>query len=97
MNYQEYITIEPDKRSGKPSIRGMRITVYDVLDYRAACRRGIGLTENDKDCESVAAQNGSDSTQTAHFSTEMMVKERREADCGRVEAALMRCGWHVSA
>jgi uncharacterized protein (DUF433 family) len=30
------ITIEPGKRSGKPCIRGMRITVYDVLSYLAA-------------------------------------------------------------
>jgi uncharacterized protein (DUF433 family) len=33
MNYQEIITIEPGKRGGKPCIRGMRITVYDVLEY----------------------------------------------------------------
>jgi uncharacterized protein (DUF433 family) len=33
MQYQEIITIEPGKRSGKPCIRGMRITVYDVLEY----------------------------------------------------------------
>lgn len=30
MDYRECITIEPDMRSGKPCIRGMRITVYDV-------------------------------------------------------------------
>lgn len=36
MNYQDYITIEPGKRSGKPCIRGLRITVYDVLDYLAS-------------------------------------------------------------
>jgi len=36
MNYQDYITIEPDKRGGKPCVRGMRITVYDVLDYLAS-------------------------------------------------------------
>ena len=36
MNYQDYITTEPDKRSGKPCIRGMRITVYDILDYLAS-------------------------------------------------------------
>ncbi|MBU6349725.1 MAG: DUF433 domain-containing protein [Caldilinea sp.] len=36
MNYQDYITIEPDKRGGKPCIRGMRITVYDVLDSLAS-------------------------------------------------------------
>jgi uncharacterized protein (DUF433 family) len=36
VNYQDYITIEPDKRGGKPCIRGMRITVYDVLDSLAS-------------------------------------------------------------
>lgn len=36
MNYRDIITIEPGKRSGKPCIRGMRITVYDVLSYLAA-------------------------------------------------------------
>ncbi len=36
MNYQDIITIEPGKRGGKPCIRGMRITVYDVLEYMAA-------------------------------------------------------------
>lgn len=35
-NYREIITIEPGKRGGKPCIRGMRITVYDVLGYLAA-------------------------------------------------------------
>jgi uncharacterized protein (DUF433 family) len=34
--YQSIITLEPGKRSGKPCIRGMRITVYDVLSYLAA-------------------------------------------------------------
>ena len=33
MNYQDIITIEPGKRGGKPCIRGMRITVYDILEY----------------------------------------------------------------
>ncbi len=36
MNYKDIITIEPGKRSGKPCIRGMRITVYEVLEYLAA-------------------------------------------------------------
>ena len=36
MNYQDYITIEPGKRGGKPCIRSMRITVYDVLDWLAS-------------------------------------------------------------
>ena len=36
MNYRDCITIEPGKRGGKPSIRGLRITVYDVLEYLAS-------------------------------------------------------------
>lgn len=40
MDYQHIITIEPGKRSGKPCIRGMRITVYDILEYLAG-----GMTE----------------------------------------------------
>lgn len=35
-NYRDYITIEPGKRSGKACVRGMRITVADVLGYLAA-------------------------------------------------------------
>lgn len=35
-SYGDIITIEPGKRGGKPCIRGMRITVYDVLSYLAA-------------------------------------------------------------
>jgi uncharacterized protein (DUF433 family) len=42
MDYRDYITIEPDKRSGKPCIRGMRITVQDVLEYLAS-----GMTEEE--------------------------------------------------
>lgn len=36
MNYRDIITIEPGKRRGKPCIRGMRNTVYDILDYLAS-------------------------------------------------------------
>jgi uncharacterized protein (DUF433 family) len=36
MTYRDLITIEPGKRGGKPCIRGMRMTVYDVLEYLAA-------------------------------------------------------------
>jgi uncharacterized protein (DUF433 family) len=36
MNYRNIITIEPGKRGGKPCIRRMRITVYDVLGWLAA-------------------------------------------------------------
>lgn len=35
MNYRDYITIEPNKRGGKPCVRGLRITVYEVLEYLA--------------------------------------------------------------
>jgi uncharacterized protein (DUF433 family) len=42
VDYREIITIEPGKRSGKPCIRGMRITVYDVLEYLAA-----GMSEDE--------------------------------------------------
>ena len=36
VDYSKIITVEPGKRSGKPCIRGLRITVYDVLDYLAS-------------------------------------------------------------
>lgn len=35
-DYRSIITLEPGKRGGKPCIRGMRITVYDVLEYLAS-------------------------------------------------------------
>jgi uncharacterized protein (DUF433 family) len=36
MDYRERITIDPGKRGGKPCIRGLRITVYEVLEYLAS-------------------------------------------------------------
>jgi uncharacterized protein (DUF433 family) len=42
MNYADIITMEPGKRGGKPCIRGLRITVYDVLEYLAS-----GMTHAD--------------------------------------------------
>jgi uncharacterized protein (DUF433 family) len=42
MDYRDIITIEPGKRSGKPSIRGMRITVQDILEYLAG-----GMSEDE--------------------------------------------------
>ena len=36
MDFKDIITIDPEKHSGKPCIRGMRITVSDVLEYLAA-------------------------------------------------------------
>jgi uncharacterized protein (DUF433 family) len=42
MDYRDRITIEPGKRGGKPCIRGLRITVYEVLEYLAS-----GMSEDD--------------------------------------------------
>jgi uncharacterized protein (DUF433 family) len=42
MDYSKIITMEPSKRGGKPCIRGMRITVSDVLEYLAG-----GMTEDE--------------------------------------------------
>jgi uncharacterized protein (DUF433 family) len=42
VEYRDVITIEPGKRGGKPCIRGLRITVYDVLDYLAS-----GMSEDE--------------------------------------------------
>jgi uncharacterized protein (DUF433 family) len=36
MDYHHIITVESDKRGGQPCIRGLRITVYDVLSYLAS-------------------------------------------------------------
>jgi uncharacterized protein (DUF433 family) len=36
LHRRDYITFEPGKRSGQPCIRGLRITVYDVLEYLAS-------------------------------------------------------------
>ena len=36
VDYHDIVTIEPGKRGGKPVIRGLRITVDDVLSYLAA-------------------------------------------------------------
>ena len=54
MNYERIITIEPGKRGGKPCIRGLRITVYDVLDYLAG-----GMTEQEilKDFPDLTAED----------------------------------------
>ena len=42
VDYRKHITIEPDKMGGKPCIRGMRITIYDVLGCLAS-----GMSEDD--------------------------------------------------
>jgi uncharacterized protein (DUF433 family) len=42
MGYKDRITVEPGKRGGRPSVRGLRITVYDVLGWLAS-----GMTEDE--------------------------------------------------
>jgi uncharacterized protein (DUF433 family) len=42
IDYRSRVTIDPDKRGGKPCIRGLRITVYDVLEYLAS---GMSIEE----------------------------------------------------
>ena len=42
MDYRERITIDPDVRGGRPCVRGMRITVYDILAYLAS-----GMTQDE--------------------------------------------------
>ena len=42
MSYSDRITIEPGKRGGKPCIRGLRITVYDILEDLAS-----GMSEDE--------------------------------------------------
>ena len=42
VDYTKTITIEAGKRGGKPCIRGLRITVYDVLEYLAS-----GMTDEE--------------------------------------------------
>lgn len=42
MKYSDIITIEPGKRGAKPCIRGLRITVYEVLEYLAS-----GMTQDE--------------------------------------------------
>ncbi len=54
MKYQKLITIEPDKRGGKPCIRGLRITVYDVLEYLAS---GMSETQVLKDFPDLTHQD----------------------------------------
>lgn len=63
MDHKGILTLESGKRSGKPCIRGMRITVYDVLSYLAAGMTHAELladfpyltAEDIRDCLSYAA------------------------------------------
>jgi uncharacterized protein (DUF433 family) len=54
MNYADIITMEPGKRGGKPCVRGMRITVYEVLEMLAA---GMSHAEIIKDFPSLTDED----------------------------------------
>ena len=51
MDYKQIITIEPGKRGGKPCIRGMRITVPDILGWLAS---GMTIQEIINDYEELS-------------------------------------------
>lgn len=46
INYKKHITLEVGKRSGQPCIRGLRITVYDVLSWLAEGMTAIEIIED---------------------------------------------------
>jgi uncharacterized protein (DUF433 family) len=54
MDYKHLITIEPDKRSGQQCIRGLRMTVQDVLEYLAA---GMSVDEILSDFPDLTAED----------------------------------------
>jgi len=54
MKYEDIITIEPGKRGGKPCVRGLRITVYEVLDMLAS---GMSHAEILKDFPDLTEQD----------------------------------------
>jgi uncharacterized protein (DUF433 family) len=54
MNYQEHITINPRIRSGKPCIKGTRITVADIFDYLGG---GMTISEVLDDFPDLTADN----------------------------------------
>ncbi len=51
MRLSDRITLEPEKRGGKPCIRGLRITVYDVLEYLASGMTEAGILADFPDLE----------------------------------------------
>ncbi len=54
MNFEDRIVINPDIRSGKPCIKGTRITVYDILEYLAG---GMSVSEILEDFPSLSQQD----------------------------------------
>ena len=68
MDYRSIITIETGKRGGKPCIRGLRITVYDILEYLSSGMSEQQILEDFPDltsediqaCVAFAADGGAD-------------------------------------
>jgi uncharacterized protein (DUF433 family) len=54
MKYEDIITLEPGKRAGRPCVRGLRITVYEVLDMLAS---GMSYAEILKDFPDLTEQD----------------------------------------
>ena len=54
MEYRQIITLEPGKRGGKPCIRGMRITVQDILGWLAS---GMTISEILEDYNELTAND----------------------------------------
>ncbi len=94
MNLSDIITLERGKRGGKPCIRGMRITVYDVLSYLAA-----GMTQQEilsdfpylTEEDILACYGYAPSASSAHWSPRRETSVRpepraasRDATCGPV-------------
>jgi len=72
-SYQNIITIEPGKRGGKPCIRGMRITVYDILNWLAS---GMSVEEIISDYPELTRE---DITAALQFAAEREQKIQRVA------------------
>ncbi|MBP9763778.1 MAG: DUF433 domain-containing protein [Gammaproteobacteria bacterium] len=53
-HYRDRITVEPGKRGGKPCVRGLRITVYDVLEHLAS---GMSIKELLSDFPELTSQD----------------------------------------
>ena len=53
-HYRDRITVEPGKRGGKPCVRGLRITVYDILEHLAS---GMSIQELLSDFPELTSQD----------------------------------------
>src|SRR5436190_23249306 len=91
MDYTKIITIEPGKRSGQPCIRGLGMTVQDVLEYLAA---GMSVDEILADFPDLTAE---DIRACLAFAAD---RERRlrvvPPACSCVSTSTCRIGWAAS-